>query len=90
MNNAFRWEIGNDQGRGVFDIEAVMFHEQGHALSQGHFGEISVNPQGKLIISPKQGDNVMLAAISSNGQWEGFHGTDEGGHCSIWGTWPLQ
>ena len=90
MNNNFVWEIGNDQGTGVYDIEAVMFHEQGHALSQGHFGEISLNPKGKVIISPKQGDNVMLAAISSNWKWEGFHGSDIGGHCSIWATWPLQ
>ena len=90
MNNNFAWEIGNDMGRDVFDIVAVMNHEQGHALSQAHFGEISLNPQGKLIISPKNGDNVMLAAIGSNQLFEGFHGTDEGGHCSIWSTWPLQ
>lgn len=89
MNNNFAWEVGNGAGSGVFDIAAVMIHEQGHALSQGHFGEISVNPQGKLIISPKEGDNVMLAAISSNQLFEGFHGTDIGGHCSIWANWPL-
>lgn len=90
MNNNFAWEVGNAMGTGVFDIVAVMNHEQGHALSQGHFGEISLNPKGKLIISPKNGDNVMLAAISSNQVFEGFHGSDIGGHCSIWATWPLQ
>jgi hypothetical protein len=90
MNNNFAWEVGNAMGTGVYDIVAVMNHEQGHALSQGHFGEISLNPQGKLIISPKKGDNVMLAAIGSNQLFEGFHGTDKGGHCSIWATWPLK
>ena len=90
MNNNFAWEVGNAMGTGVYDIVAVMNHEQGHALSQAHFGEISLNPRGKLIISPKNGDNVMLAAIGSNQVFEGFHGTDTGGHCSIWATWPLK
>ena len=90
MNNNFAWEIGNDMGSDAYDIVAVMNHEQGHSLSQGHFGEISLNPKGKLIISPKNGDNVMLAAIGSNQVFEGFHGSDEGGHCSIWATWPLK
>ena len=90
MNNNFAWEIGNTQGTGVFDIVAVMNHEQGHALSQGHFGSIMLNGAGKLIWTPKDGDNVMLAAISSNQLFEGFQGSDIGGHCSIWATWPLK
>jgi hypothetical protein len=89
MNNEFAWEVGNAAGTGVFDIVAVMNHEQGHALSQGHFGSIISNGAGKLVWTPKNGDNVMLAAISSNQLFEGFQGTDIGGHCSIWATWPL-
>lgn len=87
MNNNFAWEVGNAQGSGYYDIQETMFHEQGHSLSQGHFGEISLNNQGKLIISPKRGTNLMLAAGGSNSEWQGFHGTDTGGHCSIWGDW---
>lgn len=90
MNNHFEWEIGNSMGTGWYDIEAVMNHEQGHALSQGHFGSITLNPAGKVIWTPKNGDNVMLAAIGSNQLFEGFHGTDKGGHCSIWANWPLK
>jgi len=90
MNNNFAWEIGNAQGTGVFDIVAVMNHEQGHALSQGHFGSIIRNGAGKLVWTPKDGDNVMLAAISSNQLFEGFQGSDIGGHCSIWADWPLK
>ena len=90
MNNNFLWEIGNDKGRGFFDVKAVMNHEQGHALSQAHFGSISLMPSGKVVWTPKDGDNVMLAAISSNQLFEGFQGTDIGGHCSIWSTWPIQ
>ena len=66
-----------------------MNHEQGHALSQGHFGSISLMPSGKVVWTPKNGDNVMLAAIGSNQLFEGFQGTDIGGHCSIWATWPI-
>ena len=90
MNNNFAWEVGNAMGTGFFDIVAVMNHEQGHALSQGHFGSIIRNGAGKLVWTPKDGDNVMLAAISSNQLFEGFHGTDIGGHCSIWANWPLK
>ena len=90
MNNNFKWEIGNGMGTGWFDIEAVMNHEQGHALSQGHFGSISLMPSGKVVWTPKDGDNVMLAAISSNQLFEGFQGSDIGGHCSIWSSYPVQ
>lgn len=88
MNDSFAWEIGNQKGGSAYDIEAVMFHEQGHSLSQAHFGEISLNRRGKVIVSPAGGRNVMLAAIGPNEAWQGFHGTDAGGHCSIWSSWP--
>ena len=86
----FLWEIGNDKGRGFFDVKAVMNHEQGHALSQAHFGSISYVASCKVIWTPKDGDNVMLAAISSNTLFEGFQGTDIGGPRSSWSTWPIQ
>ena len=87
MNNYFEWEAGNAEGPGVFDIRSTMFHEQGHALSQGHFGKIEVTNQGKVNIAPKKGANLMLAAGGSDSEWEGFHGSDLGGHCSIWADW---
>ena len=67
-----------------YDVETVALHEAGHALSQAHFGEIFRTDNGKLRFVPRA---VMNAAYSSVQQE--LTGTDVSGHCSIWGSWPL-
>jgi hypothetical protein len=81
-NNAFTWGI--DVSTNPYDVETVALHESGHGLSQGHFGKIfRTNSNGKLHFAPFA---VMNAAISRQAQ--SLRGTDNGGHCSIWGSWP--
>ena len=77
-NNAFTWRINNN-----IDVETVAFHESGHALSQGHFGTAFTTGNGKLHFAPLA---VMNAAYS--GVQQSPRGTDNGGHCSIWASWP--
>ena len=78
-NDAFVWAIN-----GNIDVETVALHEGGHGISQGHFGAAFIsNSNGKLHFSPRA---VMNAAYS--GVQQSPAGTDKGGHCSIWGSWP--
>jgi hypothetical protein len=80
-NNAFTWKID-----GTFDVETIVLHETGHGLSQGHFGDIfRTTSNGKLHFAPRA---VMNAAYS--GVQQELTGTDIGGHCSIWASWPNQ
>jgi hypothetical protein len=66
------------------DIQSVALHEAGHGLSQGHFGKgFLTNSNGKLHISP---NSVMKAAYVD--PLQKLHGSDKGGHCSLWGSWP--
>ncbi len=78
-NGAFAWGINTD-----IDVETIALHESGHGLSQGHFGKAFLtNSNGKLHFAPRA---VMNAAYS--GIQQDTKGTDNGGHCSIWGSWP--
>jgi hypothetical protein len=78
-NDRFLWRINSD-----IDIETVALHEVGHGLSQGHFGKAFLtNSNGKIHFAPRA---VMNAAYS--GVQQSPAGTDNGGHCSIWGSWP--
>ena len=78
-NDNFPWAIN-----GNFDVETVALHEAGHGLSQAHFGEaFRTVSNGKLHFDPRA---VMNAAYS--GVQQSLAGTDNGGHCSIWGSWP--
>jgi hypothetical protein len=78
-NDAFTWNVN-----GNIDIETVALHESGHGLSQGHFGKaFRTESNGKIHFAPLA---VMNAAYS--GVQQGLAGTDNGGHCSIWGSWP--
>lgn len=84
-NNNFTWGI--DAGAfPVFDVETVALHEAGHGFSQDHFGMIfRTDANGELHFAPFA---VMNAAISRQAQ--SFEGTDIGGHCSIWTSWPIK
>jgi hypothetical protein len=78
-NDSFLWAINSN-----IDIETVALHETGHGLSQGHFGKaFRTEANGKVHFSPRA---VMNAAYS--GVQQSPAGTDNGGHCSIWGSWP--
>ncbi|MEN8145330.1 MAG: hypothetical protein ABFS14_10310 [Gemmatimonadota bacterium] len=85
-NNAFQWTINNMPFLGSpIDVETVALHEAGHGMSQNHFGDIFVD--GGLTFIHFAPFAVMNAAISRQAQV--LEGTDEAGHCSIWGDWPL-
>lgn len=78
-NDAFLWRDG-----ATYDVETIALHEAGHGLSQAHFGKAFVtNSNGKLHFAPRA---VMNAAYS--GVQTDIKGTDNGGHCSTWGSWP--
>jgi len=78
-NNFFTWRIN-----GNIDVETVALHESGHGLSQDHFGKAFITgSNGKLHFAPRA---LMNAAYS--GIQQDIKGTDNGGHCSIWASWP--
>jgi len=78
-NDASMWGINAN-----IDVETVALHEAGHGLSQGHFGKAFVTlSNGKLHFSPRAVMNAAYSGIQQN-----INGTDNGGHCSIWGSWP--
>lgn len=83
-NDNFDWGIDVPGFFPVFDVETVALHEAGHGLSQAHFGKIfRTNSNGKLHFAPEA---VMNAAVF--GQKQSLLGTDNGGHCSNWASWP--
>lgn len=78
-NDGFVWNID-----GNIDVETVALHEAGHGFSQGHFGKIfGVLANGTIHFAPLA---VMNAAYS--GVQQQLLGTDNAGHCSLWGSWP--
>jgi hypothetical protein len=78
---SFSWRDNNVND---IDLQSVAVHEFGHGLSQGHFGNIFIRNNGLPDASPRA---VMNAAYLA--PFRELHGTDNGGHCSIWDTWPL-
>ena len=80
-SNAFTWA---DDGVSNIDVETIALHEAGHGLDQGHFGKFfGTNANGKFHFAPRA---VMNAGYT--GPQRSLLGTDTGGHCSIWGSWP--
>ncbi len=78
-NDAFAWADGAH-----YDVETIALHEAGHGLSQGHFGKAFLDNGGnKLHFAPRA---VMNAAYS--GIQTAIKGSDNGGHCSNWASWP--
>ena len=79
-NAAFRWTstgLGN-----AIDIETVALHENGHALSLGHFGMIWRN-HGVLRASPRAVMNAFYG-----GPLRSPLGTDNASFCGYWASWP--
>ena len=56
-NDNFYWAVDGSH----YDVETVSFHEVGHGLSQGHFGDIFRDGAGHLHFAPYA---VMNAAYS--------------------------
>jgi hypothetical protein len=81
-NNYFAWGINADPP--VADVESVALHEAGHGLSQGHFGLIFTQ-DGRVQFAPFAVMNAVLF-----GQNHLLQGSDTGGHCGIWGSWPTK
>ena len=80
-NDAFTYRTNTGAG---IDIETVALHESGHGLSQAHFGKaFTTNANGKLHFAP-----LALMNAAYVGQLRYLLGTDNAGHCSIWGSWP--
>lgn len=80
-NNQFPWGINTDWPP---DVETVVLHETGHGLSQGHFGKLfQTDANGKLHFAPRA---VMNSGYT--GVQQAITHTDNGGHCSIWASWP--
>lgn len=78
-NDGHLWRIN-----GTFDVETVALHEAGHGLSQGHFGKAFRTTSNNLLhFAPLA---VMNAGYSQIQQ--ALAGTDNGGHCTNWGSWP--
>jgi hypothetical protein len=77
-NINFDWAID-----GNIDVETIALHEGGHGLAQAHFGKGFLTPNGKVHFAPRA---VMNAAYS--GVQQSLTGTDRGGHCSMYGSWP--
>jgi hypothetical protein len=82
-NDAFEWGIDTDNSSAI-DVETVALHESGHGRDQAHFGKIFETLSNlRLHVAPQA---VMNAAITI--QKHSLLGTDNAGHCSIWGSWP--
>lgn len=80
-NNKFPWGINTNW---PVDVETVVLHETGHGLSQGHFGKLfQTDANGKLHFAPRAVMNSGYTGVQQT-----IRATDNGGHCSIWGSWP--
>ncbi len=78
-NDAFLWADGNH-----YDVETIALHESGHGLSQAHFGKaFTTNSNGKLHFAPRAVMNAAYSGIQTE-----IKGSDNGGHCSNWASWP--
>lgn len=77
-NDNFFWAINAN-----IDVETVALHEAGHGLSQGHFGSLFFDNNGNLHLAPAAVMNAAYTGVRQN-----LQGTDNGGHCTNWGSWP--
>jgi hypothetical protein len=73
-----------DDGVANIDVESVALHEAGHGLSQAHFGTVRIkNDAITLQASPRSVMNALYSA-----PFRSLTGSDIGGHCSNWASWP--
>lgn len=82
-SDAFGWGI--DAFFPLADVEGTALHETGHGLGQAHFGKIFITvANGKAHFSPF----AVMNAVDPGFPTQVLQGSDIGGHCSIWGSWP--
>ena len=78
-NDTFDWADGDN-----YDVETIALHEAGHGLSQAHFGKaFRTNGNNKLHFAPRAVMNAAYSGIQTE-----INGSDNGGHCSNWASWP--
>lgn len=94
-NDYFNWMIDAPANfLGPIDVETVVVHEAGHAISQGHFGDIFFDASDGVGLGGQfffQHLHFAPYAVMNAVIWETqqeLRGSDIGGHCSIWGSWP--
>lgn len=93
-NNYFEWSLdGPAWNDPEIDVETIVLHETGHGLSQAHFGKMFVDASDKVPPYPVSHLHFAPRAVMNSVYWDTQRellGTDVGGHCSIWGRWPLK
>ena len=77
---SFTWR--NDGGN--IDVQTVSLHEQGHGLSQAHFGTVYRKNDGTIQAAPRAVMNALYAAPLRE-----LQGSDTAGHCGNWAVWPI-
>jgi len=81
-DSSWSWAIGG--GVNDVDVESVAVHEMGHGLSQAHFGKLfGTYANGRLHFAPMALMNAGYMGIQRD-----LLGTDIGGHCGLWASWP--
>ncbi|WP_455169232.1 hypothetical protein [Aegicerativicinus sediminis] len=88
INDNFNYQDAPNDGLDpsfVIDFQTIVLHEAGHGLSQGHFGTAFSDGRGGLHFAP----HALMNAGYSVGR-RTISGTDEAGHCSNWGSWPME
>jgi hypothetical protein len=93
-NNGFLWSLdGPAWNDPEMDVETIVLHETGHGLSQGHFGKMFVDASDKIPPYSVSHLHFSPRAVMNSVYWDTQRellGSDVGGHCSIWGRWPLK
>lgn len=86
-NDNFNWSDNGNlgvPGARIFDLPTVAIHEVGHGFSQAHFGNIG-RKNGALVAAPDAVMNAIYGGVKRE-----LYGTDRGGHCSNWASWPIK
>jgi len=88
-NDAFPWSVAGPAWYDPqIDVESIALHETGHGLSQAHFGMVFFDASKKFTV-----DHLHFAprAVMNAVYWDTQRvllGSDGGGFCSIWASWP--
>ena len=86
-NDRFPWGINTPF---PIDVQSVALHESGHGLGQDHFGKkFETLANGRLHFAPRATMNASYSNdVFGDLAMQHLSGSDIGGHCSLWGSWP--